>query len=145
MKWKILPTGKPALAYAKSGVEEYLKRLSRYATVELNPVREGRAHEVAAALWRQSEGGVRVLLDERGALWSTEELRRQVDAWEMDRVRQVSWLIGPADGHRSEDREQADAVVALSRFTLQHELALVLLLEQIYRVYTMKRGEPYHR
>ena len=69
-----------------------------------------------------------------------------MNAWEMDPgVKTVSLLIGASDGHTTELREKADAVWALSPLTLQHELALVVLLEQIYRAYSIKRGEPYHR
>jgi 23S rRNA (pseudouridine1915-N3)-methyltransferase len=54
-------------------------------------------------------------------------------------------LIGGADGHSQVLRGKSDHVVAMSGFTLQHELALVVLLEQIYRVHTVLKGEPYHR
>ena len=60
-------------------------------------------------------------------------------------IKSVAFLIGGADGHSSSFREQCDATWSLSRMTMQHELALVVLLEQLYRVYTLKRGAPYHR
>lgn len=60
-------------------------------------------------------------------------------------IKSVSFLIGASDGHTPELREQSDEVWCLSKLTLQHELALVVLLEQIYRVATLRRGEPYHR
>jgi 23S rRNA (pseudouridine1915-N3)-methyltransferase len=63
----------------------------------------------------------------------------------MNAVKKVAILIGGADGHTPELRRSADHVIALSGFTLQHELALVVLLEQIYRVHTVLRREPYHR
>ena len=63
----------------------------------------------------------------------------------MSGVKRVALLIGGADGHSPVLREKADHVVAMSGFTLQHELALVVLLEQIYRVHTVLKGEPYHR
>jgi 23S rRNA (pseudouridine1915-N3)-methyltransferase len=63
----------------------------------------------------------------------------------MEGVKRVAFLIGGADGHEPATRAAADAVWALGRLTLQHELALVVLLEQLYRIQTIKRGEPYHR
>jgi 23S rRNA (pseudouridine1915-N3)-methyltransferase len=60
-------------------------------------------------------------------------------------IKTISLLIGASDGHTKDLRSQADEVWSLSPLTLQHELALVVLLEQLYRAYTIKRGEPYHR
>ena len=59
--------------------------------------------------------------------------------------RDIALLIGGADGHTAEVRQAADWVWSLSQLTLQHELALVVLLEQLYRAYTIKAGTPYHR
>ncbi|MGE9269861.1 MAG: 23S rRNA (pseudouridine(1915)-N(3))-methyltransferase RlmH, partial [Verrucomicrobiales bacterium] len=60
-------------------------------------------------------------------------------------IKTVSFLIGASDGHTASLRTQVDKVWCLSKLTLQHELALVVLLEQLYRVATIRRGEPYHR
>jgi 23S rRNA (pseudouridine1915-N3)-methyltransferase len=145
MKWKILAVGKPSLNYAKYGVTEYLDRMRRMASVELLALKENGSQANGAAQLAQSEGSRRIVLDERGKDWTTAELVKQIDRWEMDRIKQVSVLVGGADGHTDEVRSAGDEVLRLSRFTLQHELALVVLLEQIYRAYTIKRGEPYHR
>ncbi len=146
MTFRILAAGKPALAYAKTGIEEYLKRLRRGAKVELIYLKAGDSASVSADLLTRSEGTYRVALDERGAAWTTDRFVEKVNAWEMDPgIKTVSLLIGASDGHTTELREKCQAVWALSPLTLQHELALVVLLEQIYRAYTIKRGEPYHR
>ncbi|MEX2579915.1 MAG: 23S rRNA (pseudouridine(1915)-N(3))-methyltransferase RlmH [Verrucomicrobiales bacterium] len=146
MKWQIAAIGKPSLRYAKSGVDEYLKRLRRYAPVELHDGWKDAGREKnSEQLERFSEGAVRVVLDERGDRWTTADLAKQVETWQLGGVKRVAVLIGGADGHTEELRGRADHVVALSGFTLQHELALVLLLEQIYRVHTILKGEPYHR
>ena len=60
-------------------------------------------------------------------------------------VKTVAFLIGAADGHSEELREKCDLLLTLSGFTLQHELALLVLLEQLYRLTTLKSGSPYHR
>ncbi|MEM7348468.1 MAG: 23S rRNA (pseudouridine(1915)-N(3))-methyltransferase RlmH, partial [Chloroflexota bacterium] len=69
----------------------------------------------------------------------------KVEHWQLNAVKSVRLFIGGADGHDDEIRQQADLLLGLSGFTLQHELALVVLLEQIYRAHTVLRGEPYHR
>ena len=84
-------------------------------------------------------------MDERGEAWDTGRLREEIDRWEMAGTGRVAVLIGGAGGHPEAVRAGCDVVLALSAMTLQHELALVVVLEQVYRVYTMKRGEPYHR
>lgn len=146
MKWQILAIGKPSLRYAKTGVEEYQKRLGRYTSLELQTDWKDTGQlKNSEALLAASEGAVRIVLDERGESWTTADFAGRVEAWQLNSVKRIAILIGGADGHTEELRKSADHVVALSGFTLQHELALVVLLEQIYRVYTLLRGEPYHR
>lgn len=145
MKWKIVIAGKPALKFAKDGVAEYEKRLRRFATVEVITVRDGSSDEVSDRLLKASDGCFRVALDERGDSWTTMQFFDVVNAWEMQSVKQVALLIGAADGHTAALRNQCDATLQLSAMTLQHEFALLLLLEQIYRVYNIKTGTPYHR
>ncbi len=146
MTWKIYAAGKPALAYAKTGIEEYLKRLKRGTKVELIYLKAGDSETVSKDLLTRSEGTFRIALDERGKDWNTEQFVKKVNAWEMDPgLKTISLLIGASDGHTPALRKEANAIWALSPLTLQHELALVVLLEQLYRAYSIKRGEPYHR
>jgi|TARA_B110000914_G_scaffold36224_1_gene29173 23S rRNA (pseudouridine1915-N3)-methyltransferase len=144
--WKIFAAGKPALAYAKTGIAEYLKRLKRGAKVELIYLKAGDSETVSKDLLTRSEGTFRIALDERGKDWTTDQFVKRVNAWEMDPgIKTISLLIGASDGHTPALRQKCQAVWALSHLTLQHELALVVLLEQLYRAYTIKRGVPYHR
>lgn len=146
MRLRVLVAGKPALAYARSGVEEYLKRLSRYGGCELVELKAGDSRTVSQSLLTRSQGDYRIALDERGEAMTTEAWSQRLTALEMrGEIKRVSFLIGAADGHTEDLRREVDAVWQLSRLTLQHELALVVLLEQLYRVATLKRGEPYHR
>ena len=146
MRVRILVAGKPALAYAKSGVEEYLKRLGRYGSHELEFLRAGDSESVSAALLERSAGTFRIAMDERGEALVTQAWADKFAALEMrGDIKAVSFLIGASDGHTPELRANCDAVWSLSKLTLQHELALVVLLEQIYRVATLRKGEPYHR
>ncbi len=147
MQWKIIVIGKPALEWAKQGIADYAQRLTRYGKVEMEYLKDGgTAAKNSERLLLASAGGRRIAMDERGKLQNTAAMRQTVDRWEMDAgIKRVSFLIGGADGHTDGLRAEADEIWALSPLTLQHELALVVLLEQLYRVHTIKRGEPYHR
>lgn len=147
VRMRVIAAGRPASGMARLGVEEYARRLARHGGVELVYVKGagGRA-AVSRALLARSEGCFRVALDERGEQWTTAELAGWLDRLALrGDVKALAFLVGAADGHSDELRGAADAVVALSRLTLQHELALVVLLEQLYRVADLRRGGPYHR
>ncbi len=146
MQIRLIVAGKPALAYAKAGVEEYLKRLTRAGGYELLVIKAGSRDEVSARLLERSQGCFRVALDERGECLTTRKFADKLEALEMrGDVKTVAFLIGAADGHNDELREKCDLALTISPFTLQHELALLVLLEQLYRVSTLKSGSPYHR
>lgn len=146
MKVRIIVAGKPALAYAKQGVEEYCQRLRRMGDFEIIHVKAGSSEEVSQRLLEKSNGSLRIALDERGEKWTTLQFAEKFFIWQ-DRgdIKSVSFLIGAADGHTAELRTLCDAVLSLSALTTQHELALVLLLEQLYRITSIKQGSPYHR
>jgi 23S rRNA (pseudouridine1915-N3)-methyltransferase len=146
MHVRLIVAGKPALAYAKAGVEEYLKRLSRFGSHELVTVKAGSREEVSARLLERSQGCYRIALDERGEALGTRALAAKLDSLEArGDIKTAAFLIGAADGHSDELRRQSDLLLALSALTLQHELALLVLLEQLYRVASIKGGSPYHR
>lgn len=146
MRLRVIVAGKPSLAYAKAGVDEYLKRLGRHGETELVTVKAGSSDEVSARLLEKSEGGYRIALDERGESLGTRAFAARLDALAArGDVKLVSFLIGAADGHNDELRSKADLLLAVSPFTLQHELALLVLMEQLYRVATLRSGSPYHR
>lgn len=146
MQIRIIAAGKPALAYAKAGVEEYLKRLSRFGNHELVIIKAGSRDDVSPRLLERSEGSFRIGLDERGKSLTTRAFHQQLETLELrGDVKCVSFLIGAADGHNEALRKNCDLLISVSPFTLQHELALVILLEQLYRVASLKAGMPYHR
>jgi 23S rRNA (pseudouridine1915-N3)-methyltransferase len=146
MRIRLIVAGKPALAYAKAGVEEYLKRLSRFGSYELIIVKAGTRDEVSERLLERSQGCYRIALDERGERLDTHAFADKLETLAMrGDVKSVAFLIGAADGHNESLRAQSDLLLTLSPFTLQHELALLVLLEQLYRVASLKNGSPYHR
>ena len=143
MRWRIVSVGKPRLEYARLGLEFYLRRLRPLAPVEFRPVRAGRRE--AEALLRASEGCLRVVLDERGDAPRSLELAGRLTRWERGGGRCAALIVGAAEGLAPEVRAAADWTWSLSPLTLQHELALLVALEQVYRAYTIKQGSPYHR
>ncbi len=69
----------------------------------------------------------------------------KIDQWEMQGIKQVCYLIGGPDGHAAEVMEAADLLISLSKMTFTHDMARLLLVEQLYRAYTIKAGEQYHK
>lgn len=145
MKSRIIAVGKPALGWAAEGIADYARRLRRFGGAELEWVRARDAAEAGRRQLAASEGWVRVVLDERGEALATRQWLERWRDWERIGRNGIAWLVGGAEGHAAELRERADAMLALAPMTLQHELALVVLLEQIYRVQMTRAGSPYHR
>ncbi len=146
MQIRIIVAGKPALAYARAGMDEYLKRLTRTGGHELVVVKAGSRDEVSERLLERSRGCFRIAMDERGECLTTRKFSERLGQLESrGDVKTVAFLIGAADGHNESLREACDLVLTLSPFTLQHELATLVLLEQLYRVASLRGGSPYHR
>ncbi len=144
MKWRIFTVGKPALPHAKAGCSEYLARIARHAGIESVSVKASDPAREGAALLAKSEGCFRVVLDERGTQLTSRRLAGAVQNWQRA-ARPVAVILGGASGHDEPLLKNADFLWSLSPLTLQHELALVVALEQIYRAHTILAGHPYHR
>lgn len=146
MDFRIIAAARPSIAYARDGVKFFEERLRPLGKVELRYVKAGSSEDVSARLLEASEGCLRIAMDERGENWTTRQLERHVRDWQMrGDIKHVAFLIGAADGHTPALRAACDHVLCLGRHTMQHELALVVLLEQIYRIHTLLAGSPYHR
>ena len=145
MKWLIISVGKPALPWARSAVADYTARVHRIAQVEMIALKQTSPAQLVAKAMEVSQGTWRVLLDEKGRQFGSVDFARWIDKQEMQGRKAVSLFIGGADGHPDELRRAADETWSLSAMTLQHELALVVLLEQLYRAFSIQRGDPYHR
>jgi 23S rRNA (pseudouridine1915-N3)-methyltransferase len=85
------------------------------------------------------------VLDERGEQSSSGELAELLSEHQLRSTRRISLIVGGAEGHSEQIRLKANWLWALSRLTLQHELALMIALEQVYRAYSILHGAPYHR
>ena len=146
MKWQIGSIGKPALTWATAGVADYGARLKRVTPVEMTVLKEGmQPVQVFQKMMEVSEGSRRIVLDERGKAITSRAFARWIEDRQNEGAKRVAVLIGGADGHSEQLRGAADEVWNLSAMTLQHELALVVFMEQLYRAYSIVRGEPYHR
>ncbi len=146
MKIKVAWIGKTKEAAIQALSDEYLKRISRYAEIEAITLRD----EAALLEWRQTgKGGKRssstlVLLDSRGKQFSSEEFARFLGEYQDRNPLPLVFALGPADGFSEAARGAAQQILSLGKMTLAHELARVVLLEQIYRALTILKGHPYH-
>lgn len=145
MHWTIIAVGKPALTFAREAVALYSGRVNRFRRLELIYLPASNPESEGEQLLRRSGGHFRVLLDERGESLSSRAFADRVARWEQDRIKKVSFLVGGAAGHGATLRDAADWTWSLSSLTLQHELALAVILEQLYRACTINAGTPYHR
>lgn len=146
MQWRIFAIGKPKLPFAKAGIEEYSGRLRHCGAFQIEYLKSGTRESESAALLERSAGWRRVVLDERGVLLGSRALAERVTGWELQtHCKGTALLIGGADGHTEGLRQSADWIWSLTPLTLQHELALVVVLEQLYRAYSIKSHSPYHR
>lgn len=134
-------------------MEGYAERVRRHAELDLVelptakgalPPADARRREGEALLAKLKPESWLVALDERGTLLDSLELARLV-ATARDAGRELVFAIGGDEGLDSPVRERAWKVLALSRMTLPHRLARLVLLEQLYRAFSMLRGEPYHK
>lgn len=143
MKLTVAWIGKSKDAAIGALTAEYLKRLQRYVSAEGKELADETVlFKLASRPGRTAP--VLVLLDSRGKQLSSEELAEFV-CGQRDRGSQdLIFAIGPADGWSDETRKQADRLLSLGKMTLPHELARVVLVEQLYRAFTILAGHPYH-
>jgi len=143
MKIKVAWIGKTKEPAIQALTEDYLKRISRYAEVEGLALKDEAGVLALARGERQKDRHKLVLLDSRGKQLSSEELAAFLEREQLQAL-PLLFAIGGADGFSEEGRRQAGFVLSLGRMTLPHELARVVLLEQIYRAFTIMKNHPYH-
>jgi 23S rRNA (pseudouridine1915-N3)-methyltransferase len=145
VKIKIAWIGKTKEPAITALTEEYLKRISRYAQVEGVALRDEAA--LLAIAGRQAKSGVKstlVLMDSRGKEYSSEAFARFLGDYQDRNPLPLVLAIGGADGFSDDARAAAQQAISLGKMTLAHELARVVLLEQVYRAFTILTGHPYH-
>jgi 23S rRNA (pseudouridine1915-N3)-methyltransferase len=151
LKIKVAWIGKTKEAAIQSLTEEYLKRISRYVPVEGVTLKDeaallevcGRGSPEKSRKNGASKSTL-VLMDSRGRQFSSEELAKFLGDYQDRNPLPLVFAVGAADGFSEEARKAAQHTISLGKMTLAHELARVVLLEQIYRAFTILKGHPYH-
>lgn len=155
MRIRILAVGEKMPGWVETASNDYLKRFPRDFSVVLKSVaaagrRTGGKPKLAceqegkSLLSAVADRDYVIALDVLGRQWSTEDLAEQVSSWRME-GKNVSLLIGGPEGLASECLDRADQRWSLSKLTLPHPMVRVLLLEQLYRAWSILNSHPYHR
>ncbi|HIQ36694.1 MAG TPA: 23S rRNA (pseudouridine(1915)-N(3))-methyltransferase RlmH [Desulfocapsa sulfexigens] len=155
MKLELPFLGKTRDSFIDQGIKEYSSRLKHYTALNVSILKVKRKQSWTEEQERKEEGRVllgslpsatlRVVLDSSGKQVSSEGLADLISRWEQEGRKQAAFLIGGPTGHSSEVLAGADLVLSLSRMTFTHDMIRLFLLEQLYRAYTIKAGEKYHK
>lgn len=155
MKFEVVAVGKMRNASFRDLTDDYLGRVEHYLPVEEIEVRESRvtSQNVSKGLLEEAESlrsasaenTIEIALDERGKQLTSREFAGWVNEWMITGTRYVSFYIGSANGLDKGFRGQCRRRLSLAKMTLPHEMARMLLAEQLYRAMSIIRGEPYHR
>ena len=155
MKIKLIVIGKTSSTFIADAIHLYEKRLKRYMNLEYliildvkaknkNDLEEQKKKEGEKLLKAIKKTDFVVLLDERGKTFSSEEFA----GWMQHRLANVSanivFVAGGAFGFSNDMYERADFLLSLSKMTFSHEMIRMIFLEQLYRAFTIIKGEPYH-
>ena len=155
MRFEFLFLGKTKEAYLAAGIEDFAKRLARYLKIEIKTVKEGRIkkgepenfliEKESKNLMQNAQGSYLVCLDRTGKQMDSLALAAQLERWEMQGPKKISFVIGGPLGLSATILNKSDLVLSLSPMTFTHEMTRLLLLEQLYRACTIKAGEKYHK
>lgn len=154
MRHELICLGKIKEKFIGDGIAEYQGRLRHYAGFSITVLKDrGKSANPAQVLEAESrallqavpDGAYLVVLDPGGKQLSSESLAQRISEWEMQGVKQVVYLVGGPDGHAPAVKARADLLLSLSLMTFTHDMARLLLVEQLYRAYTINAGERYHK
>ena len=150
----LIAVGKTATGYVREGIEEYLKRLKHYIPFTMETVPDVRGGKLSEEQQKRLEGErllslIRpadrvVLLDERGAEYTSEKFAERIQKDMASGLKRLVFVIGGPYGFSPEVYGRADGKLSLSKMTLNHEMVRMFFVEQVYRAMTILRGEPYH-
>ncbi|MGC9518618.1 MAG: 23S rRNA (pseudouridine(1915)-N(3))-methyltransferase RlmH [Desulfuromonadaceae bacterium] len=153
MKISVICIGKLSLDFLRAGAEEYSTRIKRYSALKIIELKEEKGCSDSAFIReRESQrlleliptNGYCVVLDEKGKQQGSVEFASTLERRMLHGESEWCFVIGGAYGVNEALRRRADMVLSLSRMTWTHQMARMLLLEQLYRAFTIMRGEPYH-
>lgn len=154
MKYEILFLGKTKGSFLAEGISEYLKRLNHYTSVNIKTVKSKKL-KGSDAFIKEKESSLLfnsidpssyiVALDARGKQLSSAGFSSLIDSWEQSGIKNLTFVIGGPLGFTQEILKKANIQISLSKMTFTHDMVRLFLLEQIYRAYTIKAGEKYHK
>ena len=144
MKITVAWIGKTKEPAIQALTDEYLKRISRYVEVEGVVLKDEASLDPLVSGARNRPKHFLVLLDSRGKQFSSEEIADFLRQRQESSSQPVLFAVGGADGFSTDRKKSEGLVLSLGKITLAHELARVVLLEQIYRAFTILAGHPYH-
>ena len=154
MRINLIAVGKKMPDWIADGIEHYKKQLSKnynfvITTIESqsrksNSPDQTKSLEERLILEAASESTLLIALDEQGKQRTSKELSKSIEKWQLN-AESVALIIGGADGLSSELKQKCNLIWGLSSFTLTHSMARLLLVEQIYRCYSLLSNHPYHR
>ena len=153
MKITLLLTGKTKEAYLQEGLDEYIKRLKYYVPLQVVVIPDIKAGKAGVEQVKKLEGehilqkiknqDYVILMDERGQHFSSEAFAKHLTKLE-GRTGSVVFVIGGAYGFSDAVYKKANEMISLSKMTFSHQMIRLIFSEQLYRAYTILRGEPYH-
>jgi len=153
MRLRFIWTGKTRDARLRSLIEEYSERLGHFVRSEITELREAAGSDTQSGIEKDSKrisdalhaGTVTVLLDPEGSEWTSLQLADEVRRWNANGTKEVTFIIGGPRGVSRELATVMDRRWCLSRLTFTHEMARALVMEQLYRAYTIVHGLPYQK
>jgi 23S rRNA (pseudouridine1915-N3)-methyltransferase len=150
MKFKFVWIGKTKDKHWKALQDEYMRRLSHFVKCEVVELRDAASAdrveiEGERILTTLNQKTFAVLLDVRGEAISSSDLAAEIEKWQNRGLKEISFIIGGSDGVSRRVAEMADISLSLSFLTFTHDMARALLLEQLYRAYTIIKGFPYQK
>ncbi len=150
MKFRFIWIGKTRDKNYRALHDEYLQRLSHFVKCEIVEIKDSAPHETKEIegkriLDQLNQSPFVCLLDVGGKSISSPQFAKDVEKWQNSGLKEIAFVIGGADGISSAVAERADHMLSLSFLTFTHEMARVVLLEQLYRAYTILKGFPYQK
>ncbi len=154
MRITLIENGKTRDPFIQEGIEQYKKRIVRYAPFKIETIpdlkntrsltmKEVQEREALLMLKRIKPGDFLILLDERGKQYDSISFAEYLNSLE-GRLNHLVFVIGGPYGFSEKVYNRADAKFSLSKLTFSHQLIRVIFMEQLYRAYTILKGEPYH-
>jgi len=156
MKIELLFLGKTKEPYLAAGIADYAERLAHYARLNIRELKDrGRKNNLSASeiidaegrllLQAKTKSSLLVALDRNGRGLSSKEFAYRIKIWEGQGTKGLSFIIGGPLGLSGAVMQQADFILSFSRMTFTHEMARLILVEQLYRAYTINAGSQYHK